>query len=310
MNWYRKSMALEPGTYKTDPNPHRQQRHQEKLKTPMGLIYQKQNPDQIDSDYGGVHLTDSIEMAGVYANNKSTIDDPPVIIELYKEGLQGIPDIDAKSESVTFSDFMMENKVTFESVVNDDTLTSQEKVEDIVEMLEQCIDFSDGSEVEDPVDSISAQSVNTTERALLYYLQSFSDPDQSLLALHSLINGEIPDKILIFLVNQFRVMSPIGSEKVHSIYKMERVNLEEFRDWEHLNMMDEEELEDAGITKVGDQFLDDEGRHFVGYEDTDYGHWLVTELIYQDPTQNVSSDYTYHGTTLSRAKSAYPELLP
>jgi len=229
---------------------------------------------------------------------------------LYKEGLQGIPDIDAKSESVTFSDFMMENKVAFESVVNDDTLTSQEKVEDIVEMLEQCIDFSDGSEVEDPVDSISAQSVNTTERALLYYLQSFSDPDQSLLALHSLINGEIPDKILIFLVNQFRVMSPIGSEKVHSIYKMERVNLEEFRDWEHLNMMDEEELEDAGITKVGDQFLDDEGRHFVGYEDTDYGHWLVTELIYQDPTQNVSSDYTYHGTTLSRAKSAYPELLP
>lgn len=312
MSWYSKTkqaMALDPNLWRTDPDPHRLPEHRDVQRTPYGNFRQPQEIEKLEFWYSGVHFTDSLELAAAYAQGKSSQEDPPVVIEVYRDTLTPIPDVDA----VNFSDsvHVALSEGEFSEILDNEELDSGEKFSQILNKLQKNLEYSDGNnEDEDPADFVAGEARDTAESAVMSYLQNISDYDQAINEFRAMLNGHIPDKILISMANQFRVMTAIESDQVHAIHQIPRVNLDDFKNLYQLEEMDEEELEDEGVTKIGKDFFDDDGRLLLDYEFLEYGSWVKKTPLYQDKKQTSESDLTYHGTSLSRAKSAYPELLP
>lgn len=304
MNWYKKSKDLEPGAWKGDPNPHRLPRHQDFAKLPWGSMRQRQDPNVIEEYYHGIHLTDSFELAAVYANSKSSQEDPPIVIELYRSGLKELPDADAIETTNDVRDVIQYSELK-------NILLSESSVEEKEEQIQNLFDdpyFDDSSEAMDPSDIIVQKERGSIISALRDYLQSFSG-EELIRAAQDLSSGNIPSKILISIVNQFRVIKPIGDKKVHAIYQTNRANLEEDFNRDQYEEMTDEELAEENKTRRGKEYFDEDGRLLISIESAEYGWWIEKKLIYQDPRPSKNTNFTYHGTSLSRAKSAFPKLL-
>lgn len=304
MNWYKKSRALEPGAWRGDPDPHRLPRHQDFAKLPWGSIRQRQDPNVIEKYYHGIHLTDSLELAAIYANGKSNQEDPPVVIELYKRGLKELPDADAMETANDVRDVIQYSELK-------NILLSESSVEEKEEQIQNLFDdpyFEEQNDTMDLSDIITQKERGSIVIVLRDYLQSFSGEELIRIA-QDLLNGNIPSKILISIVNQFRVIKPIGDKKVHAIYQTNRVNLEEDFNRDQYEDMTDEELAEENITRKGDEYFDDDGRLLISIESAEYGWWIEKKIIYQDSRPSKDTEYTYHGTSLSRAKNAFPKLL-
>lgn len=314
MSWYRKhieSMALEPGAWQGDANPHRLQRHHEVVSAPWGKVKQRVDPQELQSVYTGVHLTNSFELAAAYANSKSNSDqDPPVVIELYDEDFDKLPDADANEIRLDIQNIMGEKRSEFGLIISGKS-SDEEKVEHIIQDLTTDIEMSEfRGDSSDPSDIIFEKERPLAERAIILYLEKMSDYKQVIMAIQSMIDGNIPDEVLISAANQYRVMYPIGHEKVHAIYSIVRTNLEDYTNIYQLEQLSDEDLEEEGITKSGNEFFDSRGRKLVDIESVENGWWIEKSLLYQDPHAPSRTDnFTYHGTSLSRAKQAYPNLL-
>lgn len=303
----RESKALDPGMWRNDSSPHRLPEHHDVIRTPYGKIRQEQEIEALEFNYAGVHLTDSFELAAVYANGKASRDDPPVVIAIDRSALSPVPDIDAKNYASEVCDVLGQRSGEFNEILSDKEIDSSLKVKLIVDSLEEDRDYeSDYSD--EPDELIARKARGTVENVAAEYLKGISDSDKCLEEFRSLLNCNIPDVILINMANQFRVMKPIESDIVISIYQVALVNLNRFMSRYALSEMDDEELESDGITKIDDEFYDDDGRMYLDYEDIEYGYWTNKKLIYNSNKKNDTS-LTYHGTSLSRAKLAFPEIL-
>jgi hypothetical protein len=126
-------------------------------------------------------------------------------------------------------------------------------------------------------------------------------------------NGDIPGNWYIEATNQFRVMESVGSERVKAIYKIPLVDFGSIYSGD-IYAISDEDLEDNNYSKDSEgNVINEEGKMVLDHEMTETGNWMSMEVLYENKQlalQGFSSEQSsWHGTTLSRAKMAFPELL-
>ena len=315
LNWYKKAMALDPDAWKREPNPARLRQHMDNAWTPFGTIQQQQDQKELEEKYSGVHFALSAEQAALYAEGKAKREDPPVLIEIYKQELPMKADVDAE---VDYSlPGYLEEKSDWNKIFSSG-LSDEEKADQITDKLDRDKDFWDSGDeiIDNAQDAIASQNVTPPPMSILHYLQNNFHDDSSLVqAMQSIVNGDIPEQLTIGVVGQFRVMHPIVSERVKAIYIIPWVNLEVDPGMEPWNMSDEQ-LEEKGWSKDAEgEVVDKEGRKCVSYDDIFANSWLSMQAIYEDQQQVLpgmeldKSDTVWHGTTLNRARHAFPDLI-
>lgn len=320
-NWYKKAMALDPNAYKTEPQPARLREHQD-----VGYAFnpftgktlalpQQQNQEQIDSLYSGVHFAFTQEQAALYACGKATAIDPPVIIEVEPKGLKQQPDVDALVDR-SLSDYIDNKKMEWQSIL--------QSGKDLDTMAEEFYGDIDGDhqnwtmegDISDTADDIIMQQQLPIPPSVILSLIEKKTPQQVINIIKQLINGKISSKVLIKLVGQMRVNNNIDSSRVKAIYQIPWIDLSaDVTNDPH--SMDEERrdeyLEEQGWHMEGDDIINENGQIVPSYEELIYDQWLTLTPLYVNRQLYfkgyVSKDSVWHGTTLSRAKRAYPDLL-
>ena len=311
MSWYhfiKMSKALDPGAWEYESNPSRLQQHQDVVRTPYGGVVQPQDKSQLQQGYEGVHFTQSPELAAIYANHKATRDDPPVIIEVYSGDLSKVPDIDVGMD-YALEEYVKEQSDEWMGML--EGKDPEDAAHDIMRSIENDQDYYGEDYTEDPMDMVAQDAMMSAPAVVHDYLESL--PEEKVVpAIIGLAEEGVPIELIMRRINQFRVMHPVGSVRVVGVYKVPFVSLEGTYNPYNLQQMDDEELEDAGITKVDEYiFLDENGRQILDYEDLD-GGWLEMEKIYENKQLMLFKEQTeetaFHGTSLERAKNAFPEL--
>lgn len=291
MSWYSKAMALDPNAWETDPNPHRIRDDSPVVWTPYGRIHQKVDTSEIASKYTGVHFTDSIEYAAVYANNKSSKDDPPVIIKIDPTGFERLPDVDATADT-SLDDYIHEMwQSTWADIIHSKT-SVEEKADEIISSIQSDVEFGReyGDVIDNVVDYVQETFKNLAPQVILNTFDNRTDEEIIKMIINWVKNGS-PPELRIAITRQFRVMNRIESNRVVAIYQIERFS-------EDLSQMSLE----------GDEY-DDEGRRVLDYETFDYG-WPDLKTIYKNPNPPSGHDPVFHGTSYKRAKQAFQDLLP
>lgn len=320
-NWYKKSMALDPNAYKTEPKPARLREHMESAPVfnpftgKTHQIPQEQDQGQIDQLYSGVHFAFTAEQAALYACGKATQDDPPVIIEIEPKGLKQQPDVDAMVDQ-TLTYYIEDKKKDWQAI-----LQSGKNVEMMAEELYGDVDgdvqnWTMESEASDTADDVIMQQQTPIPPSVILSLIDRKSPQRVISVITQLVKGKISPKMLIQLVGQMRVNNMIDSSRVKAIYQIPWIDLSA-EVTQDLHGMDEdrlqEELEERGWHMEGDDIINENGQIVPSYEELIYDQWLSKTPLYENK-QMYFKGYTskgsvWHGTTLSRAKSAYPDLL-
>lgn len=310
MNWYRKSMSLDPNAYSTEENPSRLGKDQPAQWTPYGVVHNKVNPETIYQNYQGVHFTDEDELAAVYACMKATIEDPPVLIEIYSNGMDKQLDVDAMVNRDL--DFFIDNKrLEWQTIINSD-MEDEEKSEKIMEDLDNAAMYGDTeNEINDATDYIDYKTKGVAPSVILNMLQN-KDAQQIVAYINGLVSRNIPKELLIAMVSQFRIMTPVGSSVVKAIYQIPLVDFSVDPN-EVKGDMSDEDLEEQGWHRDGDEIKTEEDKVVVGFDSLENGWWLKKTPLYVNKQLrlplNEEENTTWHGTSLSRARQAYPELL-
>ena len=314
-NWYKQSMSLDPNAWEYEENPARLRKDLDSVRTPYGTILQPQDKSKLQSNYFGVHFTPNEETAAVYACGKATESDPPVIIELSPQDLVQVPDIDAQIDTALRS-YLEEEANKWKEIIKKNKRDIKKTADELYNSIDhdsQMWEFSDDV-ANDAIDIVEQTNRSSPPSVIITYLADKS-PEQTISLIKSLISGNIPDEFMIAVVNQFRVLNQVGNVRVKSIYQIDWIDFS--YDPHNVNFdMSDEELEENGLHKDGDDIRNDKGQKVLGYEDLDYGgQWLqATKILYENkqeflPGYEMSNDSVYHGTTLSRAMQAYPELI-
>jgi len=321
MNWYKKAMALDPEAYKTEPSPARLQQHQD---ISYGFnpytgktisIPQIQDQNQIDAMYSGVHFAFTPEHAALYACGKATKDDPPVIIEIEPKGLRQQPDVDAMlDQSLTY--YIDEKRSDWSSM-----LQSGEDIETIADNLHEDIDddvqnWTIEGDINDTADDIVMQQQIPIPPYVIRELIVKKSPQRIVNIIGQLVDGSISNKLLIKIVGQMRVNNSIDSSRVKAIYQVPWIDLSA-QATDDIYSMDEEQLEDfleeKGWHMENEDVINENGQIVPSYESLLYNQWLSLTPLYTNKQMYfkgyTSKDSVWHGTTLSRAKNAYPDLL-
>jgi hypothetical protein len=216
LNWYKKAMALDPNAWRGEADPARLRQHQDVVKTPYGFpVRQQQNPKELEEAYSGVHFAYNAEQAALYAEGKATADDPPVLIEVYKQDLPIKTDIDAQIDQ-TLNSYLQDNKNDWNEIFNSNA-PDEEKADAIMKKIDDdknYWDTSDGDVADDAAEIIAQENQVIPPVVIENYLQSFTNDSKIVQEMQSLINGNIPEKLLTSVVGQFRVMHPIVSDRV------------------------------------------------------------------------------------------------
>lgn len=315
MNWYglakKFGMALDPEAYAYEANPARLRRDLDYQTLPfgMGKIHQPQDPKEIKNKYLGVHFTPSKETAGIYACGKATKNDPPVIIAVNPKMMQKVPDVDASLNVTTITDYLGDIRQHIQNILSQTKNPSDAK-DLILEKLDRDSDHWEyNNEDTDAASIIAEEGAGIPPRALEHFLSPL--PARKAVAqIKAMLKGNIPDELLIAVTNQFRILQSIGHREVEGIYQIPWVAFEEDPlDWD----APDELLEERGYHKEGDDLVNEEGKIIISYDDALYGHWLSMTPLYKNqqmPFEWFEEDVVWHGTSLSRAKQAFPELLP
>lgn len=310
MSWYKKSMALDPDAWQYEENPARLQKDLDEVKLPWGTkIKQPQNITDIKNKYRGVHLTNSDNIAAIYANGKATKDDPPVLIEIDPIELKRHLDVDAQVDYALEGYIDGRKREWVELLQDNDPEVISETFRDNLDSDSSYWESS--GDIQDMDDIIAEQDRPIPPQVIANYIGDKNDV-QTVQILRDLVSGKIPPELHMSIVNQFRVLNPITLDRIKGIYQIPFVNMSEEYNRDYLDDLSPEELEKKGITKGEDEYYDKEGRMLLSYEDIDYNGWLSFTPIYQNQQtyfEGMSSEESvWHGTTLSRVKMAFPEL--
>ena len=313
MNWYKKIAALEPGAwdwYGTEQT-HRIVQDKPYVNSPFGggLIYQKTRPkEELESDYYGVHVTQDPKLAAIYANNFAITEDPPVVIEINNTQKWEI-DIDAIKDMLdanTIQSEWIDSNLDY-SVRDEMRRTPKDKKIEVINSIMNDIsdlDFGydeDQNEWEDVADIISRNAKRRFPSAFIEYWRHFYG-ENAPKAFHNYFilpmyfnKGKLDNRWQGWIINQMRFMEAVPESQITAIYTLEPFSLELSKEY---NESDEEKT-------------DENNKKMYGYEDLDYGSPHLTEIWRRQQNQLFPQvfDIYYHGTTLSRAKAALPELI-
>jgi len=310
MSWYKKALALDPNAWKHEQNPARLQKDLDRVKLPWGTtVFQPQDEFDLENKYKGVHLTNSDEIAAMYANGKATRDDPPVIVEIDPIELTKQLDVDAQHD-YALDGYIDGRKSDWKKLLEEND--PEVIAETFRENLDTDLNFADwgSGEIEDTSDIIMNKERPCPPSLIMDYIGDKSD-DQVVQIVRDLVSGNIPHEMQIASVNQFRVLDRIQLDRVKGIYQVPFVNLSKEGNFDYWDDLSEEQLAEEGIVKSGDEYLDEEGRQILSYDDMNYG-WISYSPIYENKQayfEGMSSqESVWHGTTLSRVKMAFPEL--
>jgi hypothetical protein len=305
-NLYKVTKALDPRAWENELNPARLRQHQDIAWTPYGKVHQRQNQKELEEKYSGVHFAFTPELAALYAENKATKDDPPVLIEIYKQDLPMKADVDAEAdESLKY--YLIDKKTELQNILNLN-IEDKEKIDLIFNDLE---DDNMGWQT-DGTDLIQEHQT-IPPVAISNYLRE--NQDRILQIVQSLIAGNIPEDLKIAVIGQFRVMHPIISGRVKAIYLIPFVKIDEDMGKDPWEMSDEEIEEEGWQKNDKGEIVDEDGRLIISAESIMYHSWLNMNKIYEDKQMNLpgmeidDSNTVWHGTTLGRAKQAFPDLL-
>jgi len=309
-----KPMPLSPDAYSSDTQPHRLQRHQETTPMPwgMGRIRQPQNADQIKDLYSGVHASEDFDLAAVYANNKATAGDPPVVIEFATQQ-RWRNDVDAShvmiddiNDRVMEIDGLAEAMQQYEETGEIDEEFISDTFEDIEnQQYDDMFGDNDYGQDYDLTDELSsrARRIHPSQLAEYYNKYYSENPARAFFRnyLVPLFKREgIEANIFGFMVNQMRFMEPIEDEQIVAVYRVDRFNPEIFDPMKH-DFENDEQPE-----------LDEEGRQWVGMDEAYYfSPQSGAQLIYESPIAEdlrTNGNIFFHGTTLARAKKALTTL--
>lgn len=320
-NWYKEAMALDPNAYKTEPQPARLREHMESAPAfnpftgKVHQIPQEQDQSQIDQLYSGVHFAFTAEQAALYACGKATKDDPPVIIEIEPKGLKQQPDVDAMVDQ-TLTYYIDDKKKVWQAI-----LQSGNDIDTMAEELRGDVDgdvqnWTMESEVSDTADDVIMQQQTPIPPSVVLSLIEGKSSQKIISVITQLVNGKISPKMLIKLVGQMRVNNMIDSSRVKGIYQIPWIDLgaevtQNFHEMDEERL--QEELEERGWHQEGDDIINERGQVVPSYEELIYDQWLTKTPLYVNRQTYfkgfTSKESVWHGTTLSRAKSAYPDLL-
>ncbi|MFA5600056.1 MAG: hypothetical protein WDA06_05605 [Phenylobacterium sp.] len=304
MNWYRLS-ALDPNAWNWHSKTHRLPSDRNVINTPYGRIIQKvRNNDELQKDYAGVHTTHDINLAAIYANNLSSEKDPPVIIEI-STTKAWYPDIDAINSTAVDAEILKEMLSSLD--IKNRILKSNNISETIKDIMQDISDldnvFDDYSG--DSVDSVPELIINQSQRNNPSSIVDFFNHYYGSYKIKAFYNnfimplyfnsGEIDKNLSSWIVNQMRFLDPIPESEVIGIHTFRPFN-EEF----NIN----EEYEEDGYEEDKTYQKDK-----LDYGDVIYG--LDIKTVWKsnyEPLINDVFDTVFHGTTLSRAKQAFPYL--
>ncbi len=297
-NWYQTykySMALEPGAWRNEETPARLQEDQNVKWTPYGKVVQKHNIDDLQEKYDGIHLTDSILLASVYANYKSSKNDPPVIVSIYANTLTKQIDVDGERKKSEIQEYINYNKNSWTELLDD--------MDSLMEELQNDCDFDNNdTDSTDMRDILQSQETQSIPCSIVSDMETLTFQEQQNY-IQRLIDGNISDTLIIKHVNQYRVKETINLNQIHQISTCDRFSTDMNHDFEN---MTRQELKNNGIKKINGQFVNENGEKILSIEDLNYD-FLNLKTIYSNP-QSQKESLTYHGTSLSRIKKAFPEL--
>ena len=314
MNWYKilKAMPLDPNAWKNDPDPHRLSKDQDYVVSPYGgVIRQKQDINKLEKIYKGNHLTFSPIVAAIYANNKASKNDPPVIIEVDVSNLEKSADADA---SIDYSlDIYLSDKIKDWSEIleklDENEINIDEFDDAIKKTFENDIDYMDESE-EDLIDFIYQQNKPLPNDIVEDEISSLDGYDLEKF-IRKIVNEGIPEEWAIKSINQFKVMNEIDLDRLKGIYKVPFVDFNK-RFKGNIDSLDEEELEYYDYEVVKDKNGDDllinsEGRMVLDDEMLAYDGWFEMSPIYLN--DKIEGESAWHGTSLERVKKAFPNII-
>jgi len=306
-------MALEPGAWQQEKQPARLQRDMDVVRIPGGMsVVQKQDPKNLERDYAGVHLAESKMAAIAYANYKATKADPPVVIEIDPTGMTKVPDVDAQID-MAMSAYVDEKASFWKSEIE-----SGKSEEEIAQAISSDLDDDSGAWEYEPQPSSSVGEVVSSKdvappSVISDAIGSMSD-DQIVSLFRDLSDKRIPDDLLIKSVGQYRVMNPVISERVRGIYLAPWIDMSAPPLPEDA---DESKLASMGLRKVDGKVRNKKGQRVPTIDEIEYG-WIEKEVIPLYERNDVplpgmesvfSGESVWHGTTMSRAKQAFPDLL-
>ena len=310
MNWYSKIAALEPGAWDWHTQTHKIVQDKPYVNSPFGgLIYQKPRPKQeLESDYFGVHVTQDPKLAAVYANNFATPEDPPVVVEISNTQKWEI-DIDAVKnmfDAETVKSEWLDRNLDY-NIRNIISKTPKNKKIDVIEQIMDDIadldtggDYEDYDSWEDVADVISRNAQRKFPSAFIEYWRHFYGDNAPKAFYNYFIlpmyfnKGKLDNRYQGWFINQMRFMEPVQESQVTAIYTFEPFSLELSREY-----------------KEDKEQVDENNKKMYGYEDLDYGSPHLTKIWERQQNQLLPQvfDVFYHGTTLSRARAALPELM-
>ena len=311
-----KTAALDPNAYSYEENPARLQKDMDTVPFYMGgkvtKIRQKQDPEALKSNYFGVHFTPEEKTAAIYACGKATAEDPPVIIQLSPQEMKQKMDVDATID-MRLGYYLDEKRNDWMAILNSSQDDDEKSMAIYEEMDADAMNWQDETEVNGADDAVMRETSSCPPVVISNYLSGV-DPTPYLQSIKDILSGNIPEELHVRMIGQFRTMHPVGEDRVKAIYQIPWVDFsQEPRAVNH--EATEEELEEEGFHRENEYTIKNEkGQIVLSYDDLDYGNWMSREYLYQNKKQflpgfEMSEDSVYHGTSLSRAKQAYPELL-
>jgi hypothetical protein len=312
MNWYKitKLSALDPEAWQLyDQTSHRLDVDKPFTVIPrigptgklenFKLPQPQKSQQELGERYKGVHATKSKEIAALYANNFATKEDPPVILEFatYQHFYTDIDadlshNMDNVIESIKY-DLKDVWKKWVSRIRKGFSRLSVRRMMNEIKDLDNYMD--QGEQPEDLYEVISQQNQSLNPSEIVnyfdYYYESKAEQEfyNKFLLPVFLEQGYLDPNIQSWLINQMRFMEPIPESQIVGIYTFE-LFAHDFSD------VDYEEQSD----------YDESGRMIMSRFD-DYDIPFTT--IWQDKQMGlIPLETYYHGTTLSRAKAALPQL--
>lgn len=237
-----------------------------------------------ESDYHGVHTTDSLPVAAAYAISAWRLrgeqpDDYPVVIRLRTEGLEPLADVDA----------MLQGMEVFDA--NRRSIAEQLRDGESIEKIERSYDDasieSDLSELVglDPAEVVFDDIMRSAPNLVTILLEHGGEE-----ALRKFAEGEAqpPDRALSEIVRQRRYMNDFDLDRVAGIDAIRPW-------WAEIVNEDEEDAIDKIVAA---------GWEPVTFEDAASG-WIepVTKTIWGAVS---GGEHDYHGTTAGVARAAFP----
>jgi len=338
-NWLQKiSMPLDPGAWSYEESPHRLQQHQPFVIMPGfgtgGYTYkipQPQDPTKLEKDYYGVHVTQNFNLASIYANNRATKDDPPVVIELATDK-QWEPDVDAiKTLDITnYADEKIKEIEGLEEQIQKFQASGQVDWEYITEVFSEVEDMQDiddyyGWENEELLTETVSEELAKNVKKIApnivadFFLSFYGTADSKQLKFEFYIpeylrafyyyylvplfyGGAHDNRLDAYFIDQMRFMEAIEDEEIIAVYQTEWWKDEIYDPYRGFQ---EEEPEP--------EEQDEEGRTLLDLEEVMYFS-PSSKAIWESPyteqiKRNPQVQTYYHGTSLSRAKKALPNLL-